>query len=188
MESLRNSVKQILLKAGIEIVEQKGDLTPGQLLDLMLSANCSMHILGSIDICDPDSGVYHTPPAQHYRTAKGIDSKDYKMFVWNPSGTINDNNQYVNIVRRDIDDNTIYSDITSPIVFVEELRSIMNVLAFYFVNSVNIEFEVVPRRRVGNHIPAYCVGSVFFNYIKRIYSVAETFRHFQAILVEHKSV
>lgn len=127
MESLRNSVKNILLKAGIEIVEQKEDLTPGQLLDLMLSANCSMHILGNINICDQDSAVYQTPPAQHYRTAKGIDSKEYKMFVWNPSGTINDNNQYINIVRRNIDDNTIYSDITSPIVFVEELRSIMNV-------------------------------------------------------------
>ncbi|MBP5501160.1 MAG: hypothetical protein IKR94_09215 [Bacteroidales bacterium] len=126
MESLRNSVKNILLKAGIEIVEQKEDLTPGQLLDLMLSANCSMHILGNINICDQDSAVYQTPPAQHYRTAKGIDSKEYKMFVWNPSGTINDNNQYINIVRRNIDDNTIYSDITSPIVFVEELRSIMN--------------------------------------------------------------
>ena len=49
------------------------------------------------------------------------------MFFWNPAGIINFRNNYINSIRRDIVENTIYSATTSPIVFVEDLRAIMNV-------------------------------------------------------------
>ena len=47
------------------------------------------------------------------------------MFVWNPLCI--DNSQYITDIRRDIVENTIYSDKQSPIVFVEDIRYIMNV-------------------------------------------------------------
>ena len=124
MQKLRSEVKNILIRAGIEVIDP---LDNTDLEKQMLAADCSMHILGSDNIIDNDSPVYDTPSAVQYRTARSINNAKYKMFLWNPSGVINDNNSYINDIRRDIDDNTIYSDITSPIVFVEELRTIMNV-------------------------------------------------------------
>jgi len=49
------------------------------------------------------------------------------MFLWNPAGEITQNNSYINAVRREIVENTVYSSAVSPIVFVEDLRTIMNV-------------------------------------------------------------
>lgn len=126
MQNLRSEVKIILQRAGIEIIETASS-TENDVEKLMLTADCSMHILGNDNILDNDSPIYDTPPAMQYRTAMSINNATYKMFLWNPSGVINDNNFYINDIRRNINDNTIYSDITSPIVFVEELRTIMNV-------------------------------------------------------------
>ncbi|MBP5367190.1 MAG: hypothetical protein J6Z01_01940 [Bacteroidales bacterium] len=126
MQTLRSDVRNILLRAGIEVIETATS-TETDIEKLMLTADCSMHILGSDNIIDNDSVIYDTPSALQYRTARSINNATYKMFLWNPSGGISDNNLYINDIRRDINDNTIYSDITSPIVFVEELRTIMNV-------------------------------------------------------------
>lgn len=126
MQTLRSDVRNILLRAGIEVIETATS-TETDIEKLMLTADCSMHILGSDNIIDNDSAIYDTPSALQYRTARSINNATYKMFLWNPSGGISDNNLYINDIRRDINDNTIYSDITSPIVFVEELRTIMNV-------------------------------------------------------------
>lgn len=126
-QKLRGDVRNILLCAGIEVVETSDNTADTDIEKLMLTADCSMHILGEENIIDNDSAIYDTPSAIQYRTARSINNGTYKMFLWNPSGSINDNNLYINDIRRDIDDNTIYSDITSPIVFIEELRSIMNI-------------------------------------------------------------
>ena len=126
LQKMRSEVKNILLRAGIEVIEPV-NTAETNLENLMLNADCSMHILGDDNIIDNDSPVYDTPSAIQYRTAKGLTDGNFKMFVWNPSGIINDKNLYINDIRRDINDNTIYSDITSPIVFVEELRAIMNI-------------------------------------------------------------
>ncbi|MBR2887100.1 MAG: hypothetical protein IKB95_02650, partial [Bacteroidales bacterium] len=113
LQKMRSEVKNILLRAGIEVIEPV-NTAETNVENLMLNADCSMHILGNDNIIDNDSPVYYTPSAIQYRTAKGLTDGNFKMFVWNPSGIINDKNLYINDIRRDINDNTIYSDITSP--------------------------------------------------------------------------
>lgn len=93
----------------------------------MKSCDCSVHILGNVDIYNPDGGGYDTAAGSQYRVAKAIQGDNFKMFVWNPSGVIGQANQYVNDIRRGIVENTVYSSKPSPIVFVEELRGIMSV-------------------------------------------------------------
>lgn len=114
MDSVRQKLCRVLQKAGLEIVNPPDDLE--QTHDVIATASCSVHILG-----EGSEGNVRTE--NQYRTAREIRSDHFKMFVWNPSKVIN---QYVNNIRRDIAENTLYSSNRSPIVFVEELRGIMN--------------------------------------------------------------
>lgn len=122
--SARNDMREILQKAGIEIVEctDKEDPTPR-----MQAADCSLHILGNEDIYTPQASGFNKPAGIQYQIAKTLCGQNFKMFIWNPSGIINTNNAYINNIRRDIIENTIYCDKLSPIVFVEDLRTIMNI-------------------------------------------------------------
>ncbi len=47
-------------------------------------------------------------------------------------------------------------------------------LARRLLHTLVVEFQVIPRRRVGNHIPAHRVGAIGLDCIKRIHGVAET--------------
>lgn len=89
------------------------------------SADCSIHILGNTDIYTLDSEGYDSPAGEQFRCAQAKCNEQFKMFVWNPLCI--DNSQYITDIRRDIVENTIYSDKQSPIVFVEDIRNIMNV-------------------------------------------------------------
>lgn len=114
MASVRQKLCTVLQKAGLEIVNPPDDKE--QTHDVIATSSCSVHILGE--------GSDNNPIAENqYRAARGIRSEHFKMFIWNPDGIVN---QYVNNIRRDIAENTLYSSHRSPIVFVEELRGIMN--------------------------------------------------------------
>lgn len=111
MDAVRQKLCKILHKAGLEIIN------PTNANDCGLSqASCSVHILGE----NIDS---NTPAIIQYNAARQVRSDHFKMFIWNPSDFVN---QHINNIRRDIAENTIYSSNRSPIVFVEELRGIMN--------------------------------------------------------------
>ena len=60
--------------------------------------------------------------------------------------------------------------------------------AAHFVDAVPVELEVVPRLRVGDHVPARRVGSVGVEHLERIDGVAQAFRHLVAVLVQHQTV
>ena len=55
-------------------------------------------------------------------------------------------------------------------------------------DTFDIEFQVVPRRRIGHHIPAQRVGAEGLYRRERVDGIAETFRHLIAVFIEHKTV
>ena len=114
MSTWRSRLSCVLNNAGIAVVPD------------LQTADCSIHLLGGQDIYSKDGKGYNTPAGSQFRTAKTLCSKDFKMFVWNPSDMLGADNQYINDIRRDIVENTVYSDKKSPIIFVEDIRNIMN--------------------------------------------------------------
>ncbi|MBQ4408028.1 MAG: hypothetical protein II852_13605 [Bacteroidales bacterium] len=130
MADVRRVLGKVLDNAGIAVVDAEGGSTSGggdgSRLELAIqSADCSIHILGNTDIYTLDSEGYDSPAGEQFRCAKAKCNELFKMFVWNPLCI--DNSQYITDIRRDIVENTIYSDKQSPIVFVEDIRNIMNV-------------------------------------------------------------
>ena len=123
MEDTRDELRVILHRAGMEIVDGR-DVPSKELLDAMQQTDCSVHILGKTDIFEEDANS--SLAGQQYSAAKNLCSDRFKMFVWNPRGREN-RSKYINKVRRDIEENIIYSDRQSPIVFVEDIRNIMTV-------------------------------------------------------------
>ncbi len=127
VEGIRTNLGTVLRKAGIEVVYPDAganDIETDRAL--MMECNCSVHVLGALNIYDPEGAGYATAAGEHYRAASAVRKEGFRVFLWNPSGLINSRNMYVNSLRRDIVENTIYSGCTSPIVFVEDLRSIMS--------------------------------------------------------------
>ena len=123
MEDTRDELRVILHRAGMEIVDGR-DVPSKELLDAMQQTDCSVHILGKTDIFEEDANS--SLAGQQYHAAKNLCSDRFKMFVWNPRGREN-RSKYINVIRRDIEENIIYSDRPSPIVFVEDIRNIMTV-------------------------------------------------------------
>ena len=123
MEDTREELRVILHRAGMEIVDGR-DVPSKELLDAMQQTDCSVHILGKTDIFEEDANS--SLSGQQYHAAKNLCSDRFKMFVWNPRGREN-RSKYINVIRRDIEENIIYSDRPSPIVFVEDIRNIMTV-------------------------------------------------------------
>ncbi|MCQ2973747.1 MAG: hypothetical protein MJ211_02920 [Bacteroidales bacterium] len=122
MVNFRQTLKSILVKAGLSVIESNENGDYDTELNIMKNTDCSIHILGNSDIYNSNNSFAST----HYKIAKDLRNNNYKMFLWNPLGYITENNKYINEIKRDIAENTIYSDLTSKIVFVEDLRSIMN--------------------------------------------------------------
>ena len=115
MSEWRGRLYKVLSNAGIAVEA-----------DLQV-ADCSVHILGKSDIYSESGDGYNTPAGTQFREAKQLCGKEFKLFVWNPLGALGAVNSYINDIRRDIVENTVYSDRTSPIIFVEDIRNIMNV-------------------------------------------------------------
>lgn len=115
LNEIRSELTEVLFNANIT------------LSDDIKSADCSIHILGESDIYSPNGKGYNTSAGEHFRKAKTLCNNDFKMFVWNPKGNISSDNSYINNIRRDIVENSFYSDKPSPIIFVEDIRYIMNV-------------------------------------------------------------
>ena len=49
---------------------------------------------------------------------------------------------------------------------------------FYLVDTRHVEFQIIPRLRVSNHIPTQWVRSISGYRRKRIYCIPEPFGHF----------
>ena len=55
-------------------------------------------------------------------------------------------------------------------------------------DAVRIEFEVVPRLSVGNHVPAGRVGAVLAQGLERIHGVAQSLGHLLAVLIQDQAI
>jgi len=126
MDDMRTELKYVLVKAGIRAVDGQG-LSYEKVDEAMQSVDGSVHILGNVDIYNHGEEGFDSSAGMQFRCAKERCGEQFKMFVWNPSGIINSANSYINSIRRDIVENTVYSDKQSPIIFVEDIRNIMNV-------------------------------------------------------------
>ena len=115
MEDTRRELSDVLDNAGIAIEED------------IQTADCSIHILGAVDIYTSGAEGYNTPAGEQFRCAKDKCGEQFKMFVWNPAADTSSTKSYINKIRRDIIENTVYSGKQSPIIFVEDIRNIMNV-------------------------------------------------------------
>ena len=125
MDDTRQELTFVLENAGIKSIDGKG--LPADKIDLALqSADCSIHVLGKSDIYTHDGDGYNTPAGVQFRAAKNLCSDSFKMLVWNPSGDDSNASSYINNIRREIIENTFYTDKPSPIIFVEDIRNIMN--------------------------------------------------------------
>jgi hypothetical protein len=122
----RQKLLTVLSRAQIEAITAEPNATEDTVKALMQSCECSLHILGKQDFYNQDGEAFTTDAGLQYRAARSLRQKDFKMFLWNPFGEVNLENKYINDIRRDIVDNTIYNANPSPIFFVEELRSMMS--------------------------------------------------------------
>ncbi|CAI8402146.1 MAG: Uncharacterised protein [Cryomorphaceae bacterium] len=61
-------------------------------------------------------------------------------------------------------------------------------LAFHFVQSVHVKAEVVPRRRIGQHVPAQNIRTVSIHGRKRIHCVAQSLGHLLPIFIQDQAV
>ena len=126
MSEVRQDLKYVLVKAGIDIIDGQG-LLNDDANSKIDSADCSVHILGSTDISTPGTPGYDSAAGVQYRIVKSLCGPNFKMFLWNPHKSSGSIVPFINDIRRDIVENTVYCDKPSPIVFVEDLRTIMNV-------------------------------------------------------------
>ncbi len=126
MEPIRDELRVILHRAGMHITDGDGISSASMLKEIIEESDCSVHILGTADIYTPGTVAGDSPAGVQYRTAKELCHSNFKMFVWNPNGASN-TSPYINKIRRNIEENIIYIDKRSSIVFVEDLRNIMTV-------------------------------------------------------------
>src|SRR5690349_2256951 len=57
-----------------------------------------------------------------------------------------------------------------------------------FLDSFHVKFQVVPRRRIRDEIPARGIRSEFFNRIKWIHHISEPLTHLVSILVKYQAI
>ena len=127
MTNTRHNLSNVLQRAGIEVVVPNDKATADEIRRQIDACDCTIHLLGVLNFYNESGAGYDSSAGLQYRIARAIKKDGFKMFFWNPSGLVNSRNLYVNNIRRDIVENTIYSATTSEIVFVEELRTIMSV-------------------------------------------------------------
>jgi hypothetical protein len=124
MEEKKQKLCTVLTRARIDVVCAPENISQEDVKSFMQTCNCSVHILGNEDFYSVESPAYSSSMGVQFRVAQELRSKDFKVFLWNPNGE--DDISYINILRRDIVENTIYSNKLSPIYFAEELRSMVS--------------------------------------------------------------
>ena len=81
IDDIREELKCVLVKARIRAIDGQG-VTTEQADAAMQTADCSIHILGGMDIYSPDGDGYNAPAGVQYRVAKALCSPSFKMFLW----------------------------------------------------------------------------------------------------------
>ena len=115
----KDELAMVLSKAGMEICKT------------MSEAHCSVHIFGKqyAPLKDGAAGMSLVKYEFYEAKKRSEQDKNYKIFIWTP--TLHGSEQYesrqedfINEVRNNIGINMVYSNVDSPIQFVEDIRSI----------------------------------------------------------------
>ena len=61
-------------------------------------------------------------------------------------------------------------------------------LARHFLHAFGVKRKVVPRRGVGNHVPTHGICAESADAVEGVDDIAQTLRHLDAVLVEHKTI
>ena len=56
------------------------------------------------------------------------------------------------------------------------------------IHAFGVELQILPRTRVGQHIPAHGVGAILRQRAKRINRVTQAFRHLSTLLIQHQTI
>lgn len=136
MKPTREFLRKILSRAGLELVlpesEEDFEHLRQEIINNIQQADCTVHILGHsygrvIKSTKPTSLTeFQFNVAKRYQKQNIIS----KIFVWYPQDIINipaetPQENFINSIRNNITTNMVYSNHDSPVVFVEDLRSIM---------------------------------------------------------------
>jgi hypothetical protein len=137
---LQNELSSVLQSAGMvvastnESILDAGNLhSIGQQLSI---SNCSVHILFPqyLPLAEGDSAM-SIAKYQFYEAKKYLAlNPDFKMFIWLPSSTNASNieakqAEFINEVRNNISKNMVFSNESSTIQLVDDIRSMMEVKA-----------------------------------------------------------
>jgi len=135
---LRNELSSVLQSAGMVVVPTDEDVSKSDALKAIgkqLSiANCSIHILYPeyLPLVDGDPTT-SIAKFQFYEAQKRLASDpNFKMFIWLPSSTNSSNTDskqadFINEVRNNISKNMVFSNESSTIQLVDDIRSAMEV-------------------------------------------------------------
>ena len=136
---VRNTLTHVLQRAGMEVLsvdcpqDGEGERYRSQTREAIAQADCSIHLLGSrYDSRKLPYGDYTATTLQFKEVQARITDTDtrFKMFIWQPEDFAQqlhepEQEAFVNQVRNTIYRNMIYSTRKSPVVFVEDVRSVM---------------------------------------------------------------
>ncbi len=139
MKPTKNFLSKILKRAGMEIIfldkdsqEIDNEALQQKIMNEIKKADCSIHILGhsygkAINAKEEKSlSEFQFYIAQRFQNENTLS----KIFIWYPQSIIDEpieetQEEFINSVRNNISTNMVYSNQDSPVVFVEDVRSIM---------------------------------------------------------------
>jgi len=120
ISELQQMIAFILESAGMKILYPTEKTSAEKLL---LKANCSLHIIGN---------TYSSNSEEQLDLAKKhiLEKENFKIFIWQPVSIANrintiEQENFVNSLRNGISMNMIYANHESPVLLVEDIRSIM---------------------------------------------------------------
>jgi len=121
MDSIKKILLMILESAGMQIISSNSNDNISKILD---ESDCSIHILGNNYNQNIEEQL--TEVRKHYSR-----NNKFKIFIWQPieqyiSKFDLKQEEFINNVRNNIFRNMIFSNHESPVMFIEDIRSIMH--------------------------------------------------------------
>ncbi len=127
VEQQRLLLEKVLYKAGMDVV----DLAKSKSLEQLLGeAQCSIHLIGrNYEATIDNSSLSVVEQQFELAQQRRQPDEEFKIFVWQPWQDNKDvdkrQESFMNNVRNSILQNMVYSKQESPVLFVEDIRSMM---------------------------------------------------------------
>lgn len=122
---LNQRLNTVLQKAGFKVAVSE-HLSRQEHNEQLLQSNCSVHVIG--DSMDQNSVNFFNDDFALARQKVDIDNQ-FTMFVWHPEKTSTSkiHSAFLNDIRNKINQNMIFSNHESAVMFVEDLRAVVSI-------------------------------------------------------------